>query len=337
MDLKIIFRYLVSFSFFVSMIFMTPVSFAQETGYAGSTLETTYHDKVNGDYAFTYGDSEYSGELTYGSDYDVVFDTKLPESSKIKLSRLYLYWTWSHEGSVGIYPEIEAIFEDENLMSDKEYTDRKGSGSYDYPSGTYAYDVTDLITDDTGDLTVRNIGLNKLFAINGACLLLIYEDPNNKVIEYWINEGCDIISVTEEVSSEEAVTSAYLDGDITTSNVKSAQLLTVVPGGNKGKNSLHINSKSWEEVYNGVPNADLAIDSRDVKDYLLPSDNVVRITDDGDYLTPSNVFLILESGDSSSDQPSDLKKTPGFEVIHSLVTFSIVICLIKYRTRTKGG
>lgn len=315
------------------MIFMTSVSFAQETGYAGGVLETNYHDEVNGDYLFTYGNSKYSGELTYGSDYGVVFDSKLPENSKIKLARLYVYWTWSHEGSVGTYPEMEVIFEDETLLPDKEYTDRKGSGNYDYPSGTYAYDVTDLIIDDSANLTVRNTGLNKLFAINGACLLLIYEDSNNKVIEYWINEGCDIINVAEGVSSEEAITAAYLDGDITTTNVKTAQLITVVPGGNKGKNSLHINSKSWEEVYKGVPNADLAIDSRDVKDYLLSTDNVVHIIDEGDYLSPSNVFLILELVDSSSNQGSNLKKTHGFEAIFSLLTFSIVICLIKYKAK----
>lgn len=307
---------------------MNTPSLAQSSGYEGGTLETYQHGNIKGDLLFTYGNSKYSGELSSGDNYSVVFDTALPEGSKIKIARLYLYWTWSHNGSVGAYPEMSAFFKGSPVSAQKQYTDRKGSGAYDYPGGTYAYDVTAFPLDKESYFTVKNIGMSK-FAINGAGLLLVYENANKQDIEYWVDEGCDIIYAAEGVTSEQATTRAYFNGDIDIKRIKNANLITVVPGGNKGKNTLYFNSKSWDGIYKGIPYDDLAIDARDVSGYLLPGNNEIRIQDNGDYLAPSNAFLILKFAEASTDQGSGMQKTPGFEAVLSLVSILTMVCILK--------
>lgn len=322
------FKYLLFFILFL-LIILIPASLAEANGYAGGTLETYQHSKMKGDILFTFGNSKYSGELSPGANYSVVFDTALPEGSKIKIARLYLYWTWSHNGSTGTYPEIEAFFEGSPVSAEKQYTDRKGSGIYDYPSGTYTYDVTAFSLDKESYFTVRNAGMSK-FAINGAGLLMVYENANKQDIEYWIDEGSDIIYAAERVTSEQAITRAYFNGDIDINNIQSANLITVVPSGNKGKNALFFNSKGWEGVYKGIPYADLAIDIRDVTGHLQQGNNLAKIQDNGDYLVPSNAFLILKFAESPSNQGSGMAKTPGFEAMSSLISILVIISVLRY-------
>lgn len=312
------------------MIFITPSSFAQPTGYAGGALETYQHGTINGDILFTIGDSKYRGELSPGTNYSVVFDTAVPEGSTIKGARLYLYWTWSYNGSNGTYPEMNVQLEGNSIVPEKEYSDRKGSGKYDYPSGTYAFDVTDSITADKIQLTVENIGLDRVFSINGAGLLLFYEHPDLQRMEYWIDEGADMIRTEDENSSENVISAAYFEGVIDTANISSAQLITVVPSGDKGKNNLYFNSMEWEGVYEGDPYEQLAIDTRDVTDYLQSGNNSVKIEDKGDYLIPSNAFLILKFAEPLSNQNSARENTPGFEAVLLIACFLAVVNLIRY-------
>ena len=143
---------------------MTTSSLAQSSGYEGGALETYQHDNIKGDLLFTSGNSKYSGELSSGANYSVVFDIALPEGSKIKIARIFLYWTWSHNGSAGVYPEMSTFFQGSPISAEKQYTDRKGSGAYDYPGGTYAYDVTTFSLYKESYFTVKNAGMSK-FAI----------------------------------------------------------------------------------------------------------------------------------------------------------------------------
>ena len=334
-EIKLPFKRFPLFVLLISMILITPSSFAQPTGYAGGILETYQHDTINGDFLFTTGDSKYRGELSPPTNYSVVFDTTIPEGSTIKVARLYLYWTWSYSGSNGTYPEMEVLFEGYSITPDKEYTDRKGSGNYDYPSGTYAYDVTDSITTNKIQVTVKNKGLDKVFSINGAGLVLIYEHPDLQPMEFWIDEGADMIRAEDDSNSEKVSSKAYFEGGIDTTNISSAQLITVVPSGDKGKNMLGFNSMEWEGVYEGDPYAQLAIDTRDVTGYLLPKNNLIEIEDKGDYLIPSNAFLILKFSEPSSNQDSANENTPGFEVMWIVAAFLAVVNLFKYAEKRR--
>jgi hypothetical protein len=76
----------------------------------------------------------------------VSHNVNLPEGASVKFARLYVYWTWSAEGVEGRYPEMKLSFNGEELEPEKEYSDRKGWGIYNYPTGTWAYDVSAYVT-----------------------------------------------------------------------------------------------------------------------------------------------------------------------------------------------
>jgi hypothetical protein len=191
---------------------------------------------------------------------------------------------------------MNLIFEGEEIKIDAGYTDRKGEVPYDYPSGTYAYDVTDYIYGSGTHIAVleNTATESKKFSMAGLGLLLIYENKDLPEIEYWIDEGCDMLNMKKIGHAEEAVTSAKFNGNIDTAEIKSAKLITIVPFGDKGANTLSFNDGIWGKVWAGDPYDDLAIDERDVTDYILPKDNIVRMEDDGDYMVPSNAFLVIE-------------------------------------------
>jgi len=245
--------------------------------------------------------------MSPGDEYAVECNLTLPDNAIARNARLYIYWTWGKKGAEGTDAEMEVTFNDRKLSTDRQYTDQKGYGSNDYPSGTYCYNVTDYIEDGNGSkinytTVVENIGKDYAkFAVCGVDLVAVYEDSTEPEIEYWINEGCDMIYETDddgvEITSEDATTNIFFSGVIDLAEVKKATLITVVPSGDKGNNELGFNNETWDEdVYNGEPYDDLAIDERDVTDHLGTSGNYAYIVDKGDYMVPSTALLILERG-----------------------------------------
>ena len=300
--------------------------------YAGeSPLHTYRHGTLRGDLTYTIGDSKYSGRLHPNATYTVNLPIELPEGATVEFARLYAYWTWSYIGSDGTYPDMLVTFGGDVINPDKAFTDRKGTPPYDYPAGTYCYDVTDQV-ESGGAYTavVENVATDfKKFSMNGIGLLVIYNDPNGDDARYWVKEGCDVIYASEEVgiTAEAATTEMVFEGDV--ADATKAILTTVVASGDKGENTLTFNEEMYRGVYAGDPYPDLAIDERDVSAHLVARDNTVRIMDDGDFMAPSNAFLVVSYG-SSSSAPSE--STPGFG---SLLTILIItVSLIALRRRT---
>jgi len=146
--------------------------------------ETFMNDSVRGDLYYTIGSSYYSGKVYPGDVYSASHSLNLPDGATVKLARLYVYWTWSAEGVTGKYPEMNLRFSGEELKTDREYSDRKGWGSYDYPSGTWAYDVNPYVNSSGTFITeIKNTGPEASYVcIDGLVLLVIYEDPEGKYI-----------------------------------------------------------------------------------------------------------------------------------------------------------
>jgi len=277
--------------------------------YGDDSIETFEHGTINGSIVYTIGNSSYSEPpLSPYDEYAVKCNLTLPDDAIARNARLYIYWTWGKKGAEGEAANISVTFGDRKLsMEDERYTDQKGYGSNDYPSGTYCYNVTNYIEDGNGSkinytTVVKNIGKDYAkFAVCGVNLVVVYEDSTEPEIEYWINEGCDMIYETDdddvEITSEDATTNIFFSGVIDLAEVRRAMLLTFVPSGDAGENELGFNNETWDEdVYNGDPYPDLAIDERDVTDHLSTSGNYAYIVDKGDYMVPSTAILILERG-----------------------------------------
>jgi hypothetical protein len=71
---------------------------------------------------------------------------------------------------------------------------------------------------------------------------------------------------------------------------------------------LIFNTQNWTGIYDGTPYADLDVDQQDVRNYLARTDNTVKIRAVGDYMAPSNAFLVLRN--ASSDGPPALPTLP---------------------------
>ena len=282
------------------------VTVGESMGYYGDdSIETFEHGTINGSIAYTIGNSSYSEPLSSDDEYAVECNLTLPDNATVGTARLYVYWTWSKEGTTGREADVEVTFNDHVISADDKYTDRKGHDPFDYPSGTYCYNVTNYIEDGNGSkinytTIVTNTGSGYAkFAVCGLNLLVVYEDLKEPEIEYWINEGCDIIYSfdDDDIAPEDATTNIYFSGVIDLAEVRRATLITFVTGGNEGGNELGFNSEVWDKVYNGDPYDDLAIDERDVTDHLNVSGNYATISEINDHgMVPSTALLILERG-----------------------------------------
>jgi len=317
-------------------------------GYVGDKTLTTYaHETIAGDIIYTYGDSQYSGKLFTDDTYTVNHDITLPTGATIKFARLYNYWTWSATGNTGKYPEMSLTFDGNILSPEVQYDDRKGWGSsYDYPSGTWAYNVTSLVTgsgDHTTVVTNNDTDSNAFFCMDGLGLLVVYEDLNGQVVEYWINEGADIISTQKPASGgltpEEATVTSLFQGSVDLSNVDSAQLWTVVQSGGDLNDKLHFNNMNWTGVYNSTPYSDLDIDEeRAVEDYLTTSDNTAWISGapypSGDVLTPSNAFLVITY---SGTLPPDLSISADSTIVTVGVTTDVIFTVTNNSELVEGA
>jgi hypothetical protein len=304
------------------LLLITPA----QASYAGDKpLQTILHDGHNGALDFSMGDSRYSGELEYNESYQVNFNVKAPDGSSIKVAKAYVYWVWSKKGLEGIYPEFNASLIHSGTVvpfqEGKMYTDTKGFVSrYDFFSGTHAYDLSEKIS-ESGNYSISLVNAaedGSTFCVQGIGLLLVYEGSELPVIEYWINEGCDMLYSEYGIDPEMATTTAYFEGNIDSENVADARLITVSPSGGyssgaEARNRLFFNEKTrsipiigniiqllfgggknWKNIYQTNETVQVALDDRPVEAYLGSAENFVSIQDNGDYLLVTNAILLLE-------------------------------------------
>lgn len=305
-------------------------------GYEGDKpLTVFFHDTFTGDLTYVTGSSHYSGKLYSDDEYQVNHTISIPADATVTFARLYAYWTWSALGSTGQYPDLKLTFDDDELSLDGNYTDRKGFAPYDYPSGTWAYDVTQYIAGSGEHTTViENTGpYGSYFAVNGVGLLVVYTEPDGDEIECWIAEGCDLLSsqVESGLTPEEATTQAVFSGSVDLTNIKEATLTTVIQSGNDNDDMLIFNLKNWTGIYDGTPYIDLDVDERSVLNYLVDNNNTAKIRAVDDYMLPSNAFLVLwhispeptpTPGDGIAvSLTSDIKPEISIEVTPSYLNF----------------
>jgi hypothetical protein len=291
--------------------------------YAGDKpLNTVFHDKVDGKIFFSPGDSRYSGVINYNETYAVEFN--IPPNAKVKLARLYIYWVWSKDGNVGVYPTMEAMDASGVLKDPANYTDNKGfAGLYDFFSGVNAYDVTHR-TGENYKVVIRNADANgSTFVIQGIGLLVIYECQDCPLVEYWVNEGADMLFADYGITPGMATSKIYFNGNVELKNIKKASLITVAPSagytasGETAHNKLYFNEREsgpgsfsflkellklvfgyesgiWSDVYFSNDIVQIGVDERDVTNYMKSSNNFAAVQDNNDYMMLTNAVLYIE-------------------------------------------
>lgn len=312
------------------LLFIMPAS----ATYAGDKpLQTVIHDKHHGALDFSLGNSRYSGELDYNKTYAVNFKVDAPAGSSIKIAKAYVYWVWSKKGLDGIYPQINASLENSGtivpLPEGHMYTDTKGFVSrYDYFSGMNTYDLSGKIS-GSGNYSISLVNADKngsTFCVQGIGLLLVNDDQKSPTIEYWINEGCDMLYADYGITPEMATTTTFFKGDVNSTSISDARLITVSPSGGyssgrEARSKLYFNEKpsnipvlgdiiqllfgsgkNWENVYQTNETVQVALDEKPVGDYLNPNENFASIQDNGDYLLATNALLVLKFKEPESSE-----------------------------------
>ncbi|MBA7536311.1 hypothetical protein ES705_28574 [subsurface metagenome] len=268
------------------------------------------HAKFNGSIVYTVGNSS-KVELAPAGTNTTGFDITIPGGATVRTARLYVYWYDSYYSAVHGDAVLEVTFDGLPFTTpDASYTDGKGFGSYNYPKGSYAYDVTSAVSSGTGTYiaTIENTAANTNTVLTGQLLLVVYEDATKPEMEYWITEGCDLLKADSNycVSPEEAIANVTFAGTIGDVANKSASLITVVAQGNEAGTDLSFNAQLWEDVWQ-IPagSSMIDIDNRDVIDYLLGNDNVVDFRDTGTQgMQASNAILVVEM------KPEDIVEPP---------------------------
>lgn len=305
--------------------------------YSGDQPLTTYeHGMVNGGglvyEAVTDGTGYTRLNAINPANYTQEITISIPEGKTVKTARLYNYYTFSSSGPYnasvpgdpaeanltfgGVLvtcqnpaPITNTIDYDNGVI---QYWDSKGQGydpaivgsyakKYDFPSGTFAWDVTDLVNGSgTYMATIENADSSpeagEYFRTFGFGLLVVYEnaDPDAEPdTEYWIAEGCDYLYTKKYETPESATTSAMFDKEM--DGMKKATLTTVLTASDKGTldpplNMVYFNGKEIGPS-TALGKEHIGVNEFDVK---LKSSNIAEFQDIDDCEVVCNAFLVTE-------------------------------------------
>ncbi|MCW3134362.1 MAG: DUF3344 domain-containing protein [Methanophagales archaeon] len=288
----------------------------------GDDITTWKAFELHGNLLYSLGDSYYLSSYSYPdwTSYIVNWtasDLPVPDTATIKEARLYVPYTWDKGG---VMPdEVSLTFNGNNQALAAHYSDRKGYGSYDYPYGMLAYNVTgDFDTSGNTAVLVNSHPGGDNVSIRGMLLVVVYADerelPQRKL---FINEGFDLLygGASKCTTPEEATAYAPFDAmKIDRSKVDSARLITVAPGAGPNEGDLLFNGRTWNDVWSYSAAAQIGIDERDVTSYLRPTSNEAGFRSSEDYMEASNAFLIVTEKITEAEylkritQPVDVSK-----------------------------
>jgi PKD repeat protein len=213
-------------------------------------------------------------------------------------------YTWDDTGEMPDRFHITFNGNDISSAYHDHYQDRSNfGGHYDNDYGLLTYDVTSLFSTagNTAYLS-KEIQATKV-AMYGLTLVVVYEDTGEPRRQIFINEEFDIFGADESgyaTTPEEATAYVPFSGlTINPTNVISADLITFVPSGNMYEGNLLFNDETiatnvWD--YGLSTGTQVAVDSRDVKNYIDETDNEAGIQSTagaGPLMAAAHQFLVL--------------------------------------------
>ncbi len=264
----------------------------------GEDISTWKTFALNGSVLYSIGDSRYQsgdGWTAYTVNWSAS-DLPVPASATVKEARLFVYYTWDKDNVMPY--DISMKFNGETIEFDRHYTDRKGYGSYDYPYGMLAYNVTDAFNRNGNTATLTKY--DGYVAIKGMLLVVVYADMSEPFREIVMNEGFDMLYGGAEkcTTPEEATAYAPFAYSIDDIGNKSAKLIAVAPGagypdGREG--DLIFNEHLWKDVWTCAGSSQIGIAVRDVTAYLSEMENNAAFRSSEDYMEASNAILVVET------------------------------------------
>ena len=241
-------------------------------------------------------------------DYAIPFD--LHPGSNLTLARLYVYISGSHgiQSNTGVSPSLTTEFSHVRLNPQQVYIDTDGD-EHRNVSATYAFDVLPYMKgNDTYTISLANPDYDQaVFTAEDIMLLVAFENESASSVQYWIGEGCDVISSNPKrgILPDDATTTMAFSGIVNISGISDASLMVVSTGIDSLNTTEHMvkfNNGTW---YNAFDTSSIRGTLQiPVKPYLNGSGNSVSIEStirkmDGDYLVNRNVILVIERNTSA--------------------------------------
>jgi len=275
-----------------------------------SNVTTKRSWDLNGGIIYSAGDSQYRSGSGSWTNYTVNWsasDLPVPSGAGIREARLYVPYTWD---DADIADNTHIDFNSVRVPYEYWYHDTKNFGSYSTVTyGLLAYNVTAQFrkNDQNTALFSRDTG-NTGISPYGFTLVIIYDDATATRKQVFLNEEFDLLGADSSnfaTSPEEATAYVPFTGQvITPQEIDRATLVTFVPSGNGPEGDLLFNgnvlgTSVWQYDLSGT---EVAVDSRDVKDYITSTGNEAGIRSTAGSLpmmAAAHNFLIVEYNTTS--------------------------------------
>ena len=281
----------------------------------GGSNVTTYRTyDLRGDIIHSFGDAAYvsgsfgaGGWTTYNTTW-TASNLTIPAGATVLEARLYVPYTWDSSNEAA---NVVIDFNDVRVERQHWYTDQSNFGGYGtFGYGLMTYDVTELFRPNANNVatftrTISNAALSPY----GFTLAVVYKDQNATRKQIFMNEEFDLLGASATgygTTPEEATAYIPFTGQtIDTANVMQATLVTFAPSGYGPEGDLLFNgiviaTDVWDHGPTDGPQ--VAVDTRDVREYLAATGNEAGIQSDDRHggspcIAASQQFLIVEYAD----------------------------------------
>jgi len=266
----------------------------------GDDLETSQVFAGNYDILYSTGNSAYAG--AGWTDYNVNWnstDLTIPDGAIVVFARLYQGYTWDQ--THGGVPLWNVTFNSTPVNAIATYTDRKGYGSYNYPSGLYVYDVTSIFNRNGNSLNITpQVGNSN--ALYGSYLVVVYMDPEATTKRIIINDGTDLLySRTTYSTSDEEATAFANFANVNQENLKNAKVIAITASANEaGKSKFYFNGSEYTGFWNDYQDGpQIGFSEFDVTGNVQQGNNVAALQShnpgtNGDNMVALNAIFVAE-------------------------------------------
>ena len=283
----------------------------------GGSNVTTYRTyDLRGDIIHSFGDAAYvsgsfgaGGWTTYNTTW-TASNLPIPAGATVLEARLYVPYTWDSSNEAA---NVVIDFNDVRVERQHWYTDQSNFGGYGtFVYGLMTYDVTELFRPNANNVatftrTISNAALSPY----GFTLAVVYKDQNATRKQIFMNEEFDLLGASATgygTTPEEATAYIPFTGQtIDTANVMQATLVTFAPSGYGPEGDLLFNgiviaTDVWDHGPTDGPQ--VAVDTRDVREYLVATGNEAGIQSDDRHggspcVAASQQFLVVEYADAA--------------------------------------
>jgi len=230
----------------------------------------------------------------------------LVDSDKVRDILFYLPYNWDANVAVN---SIQLAVNDEIVNPIANYSDRKGFGGWDYPSGLIVYNITPIFKANAINSFKFTKLTNDQVALYGGYIVAIYENAtsNNKIL---ITEECDLLCAGSSgygANSTTATSYAIYD-NINTDEFERANLIVISASSDERNGSIiSVNDKNYVSMNTNYDSSrQVALTNIEV-DNLVNDTNIISMKSLNDNLVSYSTILLLKGEDTNSISINNIK------------------------------